>query len=88
MFGSVMISNDPARENLRYFPNPATSQVNIRSDRPINSVQVFDLAGKEMIRMNTSAQNVNVDVSTLAPGMYIFTTESFGKTDTFRVVVQ
>ena len=87
-FGSVVISNDPARENLRYFPNPATDQLNIRSDRPINSVQVFDLAGKEMMRLAPTAQNVNVDVSNLAPGMYIFTTNSDGKSDTFRVVVQ
>lgn len=85
---AMPISTDPRRAALSYYPNPASDQVMIRSGQLINSVQVFDLAGHQLISLTPSATDARVDVSALAPGMYIFVTEGADQRDTFRLVVQ
>ncbi|MEM0999579.1 MAG: T9SS type A sorting domain-containing protein [Bacteroidota bacterium] len=87
MFG-VMISNDPARASLSYYPNPTSDRVLLRSDRPLESVQVYDILGQEIVRLAPTSHEVSVDLSNFDAGMYIFVTVTDGERDTFRVMKQ
>ncbi len=61
-------------DKLSVFPNPAFSTVALSGSIPISSFAIVDILGKELIKKNLSAKpltDIQVDVSTLPPGMYI-----------------
>jgi len=56
---------------LKIFPNPATNELNIESDKKITSLMIFDKNGQVMIsKKNVSASNI--DISSLEKGSYLF----------------
>lgn len=54
---------------VNVFPNPATDKINISSRFDITSVQLFDVAGKE-IYFAKNANSINVKENNLAKGIY------------------
>lgn len=58
---------DLQKAELQIYPNPASSVVNINSDKEITRVNIIDMSGKTV--MQTSGKQFNV--SSLAPGIYI-----------------
>tara|TARA_R110002126_G_scaffold291172_1_gene450686 strand:+ start:15856 stop:17163 length:1308 start_codon:yes stop_codon:yes gene_type:complete len=59
-------------EGLRTYPNPATSSWAISTkNQVIKSVEVFNLLGSKVVSLKPNALKVNIDASSLAPGMYI-----------------
>jgi hypothetical protein len=68
--------NDPSNErnHLSVYPNPADDYVDI--DLPLNSrvIIISDLAGKELLNINTNTNNhLRVDISDYPGGLYITT---------------
>ncbi len=56
-----------AIDGVNVFPNPVTDKINISSRFDISSVQLFDIAGKEIY----SADNANsIDANNFAKGIY------------------
>ncbi len=60
-------------EGLSVYPNPATNTVNFKSENaPIANIAIFDITGKEVIKMNDlSLNNTSIDVSNLQRGIYL-----------------
>jgi hypothetical protein len=64
------------------YPNPANSNINVsllNSSEAINSVQIHNLLGKNIKEViNSSSNDVNIDVSDLSKGIYLvqITTQS------------
>lgn len=52
---------------LQIYPNPASSVVNVKTDKEVTRVNVMDMSGKTVLQ--TSGKQFNV--SSLAPGVYI-----------------
>jgi hypothetical protein len=58
------------------FPNPASEDLVIKTERPVRGKQVFiirDLSGKEVLHREIFAQQTTIGVSDLPAGMYICT---------------
>ncbi|MDR2853826.1 MAG: T9SS type A sorting domain-containing protein, partial [Prevotellaceae bacterium] len=55
--------------NITIYPNPAKNELSIQSDSPINKVEIYNLAGKCVLRESNFAGSVNV--SGLAAGVYL-----------------
>lgn len=55
------------------FPNPATDEVNIKSDKEFKSILVFDFSGKLVKMIEVNSFETSVNVSDLAKGFYSFT---------------
>lgn len=54
------------------YPNPAESYVTIESAEPIVQVNIYSISGTEVLRqVYNEANNVNLDVSSLASGLYL-----------------
>ena len=61
-----------AQEDLfSFFPNPASGQIQIRSDEVIDELTIHDITGKVLVMKNKPSSNETVDVSGLASGLYI-----------------
>ncbi|NQU53174.1 MAG: CotH kinase family protein [Bacteroidetes bacterium] len=54
------------------YPNPASTQLNILSNKYIIEFQIFDLTGKTIVRNSSlNTKLLHVDVTGFMPGMYI-----------------
>ena len=56
---------------VNIFPDPATAMLNITSNEQIKDVVITNYLGQEVYRNTFSGQQVGVDVSSLAAGVYV-----------------
>ncbi len=57
--------------NVNLYPNPASTQVYIRSDAVIESVEVIDRLGRLIRTQMTTGYQARIDLSALSSGIYI-----------------
>lgn len=56
---------------FKVYPNPTQNVWNIKSSNQVlNSVQVFDALGKQVLSLKLNSNEVQIDASTLNPGLY------------------
>ncbi|TNE98558.1 MAG: T9SS type A sorting domain-containing protein [Bacteroidetes bacterium] len=63
--------------NFICYPNPTNGKLYFESDRVIKEVLLYDLNGKELLRISTEANTDVIDISDLSPGIYLL----YGRTD-------
>lgn len=69
-----------------YYPNPVKDILNINSQKAVQSVEVFNLAGQAVIS-HEKALNGQIDVSSLASGTYVFRVIlEGGEVETFKII--
>lgn len=69
---------------LSVYPNPASDNVNIVSNNPINRIEVYDILGKQV----KALQNTNhINVSDLNSGIYLFKIWIKNKVSIKKIVV-
>lgn len=61
---------DPDFANLRVFPNPATSVLNIYADEPILEVRMFDMLGQQVFATDGFSEQIQLNVNAFKGGMY------------------
>jgi len=57
---------------IELFPNPASDRLNIKSPAVINDVMIYNHMGQLVNKINTSSKIVNLNISDLDTGVYIF----------------
>ena len=62
--------NDESAFNVSIYPNPSNDIVNIQSELPVDLIQIFDLQGQKIIDQTGESSLEQVNISTLAPGVY------------------
>lgn len=65
------IANPDLNIGIMTFPNPATQNVNVKSNQSIDYINVYDINGKLMNKVNFNTTNGTVDVSKYAKGNYV-----------------
>lgn len=63
--------NDLDLASLKYYPNPTDSELTISYKEAIKSIEVYDLAGKQVKSQQFDSDEVRINVSTLAAGTYM-----------------
>ncbi len=79
------VSNE---QNIKIYPNPATSQVTISTVEKISNVKIFDIQGKMVKELsNINANQINVDVTELSSSVYsVVVVSNNGNTFNSRIV--
>jgi hypothetical protein len=78
--------SDMSSYDFAYYPNPAKDILNISSSKPVQSVQVFNLAGQNVMS-NGKIANGQINISTLMTGTYVFrVTLEGGQVETFKII--
>ena len=63
--------------NLSIFPNPATSELNIRSHSNIKNIAVSNVIGQRVLSVdNVNANNHSIELTSLAKGVYLLNIEN------------
>ena len=70
--GTVGVKTEIVKEDLfSFFPNPASSEIQIKSDEVIDELIIRDITGKVLMMKINPSSNGTVDVSRLSSGLYI-----------------
>ena len=77
-------TQDFAKTSVAIYPNPAVNSVSINSEAEIATIKIFTLNGQKVLE---TIQNKNIDISTLAKGMYLVqATDLSGNTITNKLL--
>ncbi len=72
IIGGTSGIGDATGYSLSAYPVPATTEVTVTSPEAIRDIRIFSASGAEVIRVaGEDGYTQSVDVSTLAPGMYM-----------------
>ena len=74
--------------NFSYGPNPTSDVVRLSSAESINSIQVYNLLGQEVLRDQPEQRETSLDISNLNEGVYILKVAIKNEIGTFRIVKQ
>lgn len=66
-------------EGILIYPNPAENQINIQSSRDIDSMVIYDLSGREVMRQSMNGKTQNVNIQALSAGTYLVQIFNKGK---------
>lgn len=72
--------------SFSYYPNPVNDVLNIKYNKTITNVTIYDLLGKAIIQEETDGQLVAVSTQNLNAGMYIVTVKSGDEMTNFKVI--
>lgn len=59
------------KTKINIFPNPAQTQITIAGLEKAAVAHIYSLTGAEMMKVNVSADNAQINISNLASGLYI-----------------
>ena len=65
------IENNECSIGVMTYPNPATQNVNIKSNANIESIVLFDINGQLVKNVNVNASSTTIDVNNLSKGNYL-----------------
>ncbi len=84
---TVLSTEDNSLSEVKIFPNPTEDKWSIiTQNEQIESINVFDVLGKEVIRMTPKAVEVSIDASTLKSGIYFAQVKLKNGLSTLRLV--
>jgi hypothetical protein len=66
--GCTMSAEDFVKDNTKVFPNPFTNSLQIESETSFSIMQLYDVAGKQIISQNFTN---TIDTTNLAQGLYL-----------------
>lgn len=74
-------------QQLTMSPNPATTEVSITADSPIEWIEVLTSDGRLVFGHKETSTAVTLDIHDLSPGMYVVVIKSEGKQYNRRLIV-
>uniref|UniRef100_UPI0025C4283D T9SS type A sorting domain-containing protein n=1 Tax=Lacinutrix sp. TaxID=1937692 RepID=UPI0025C4283D len=71
---------------FNYYPNPVKNTLSLNAKEAITNVLIFNILGREVVKINTNTVSKNVDMSSLKSGIY-FVQVTIGETvETVRII--
>ncbi|MBL7911606.1 MAG: SBBP repeat-containing protein [Bacteroidia bacterium] len=77
------------QENLntiKIFPNPVSNTLNIEAKYPIDKVIISDILGKQIILIDSTIEQTQIDVSGLSQGVYFVTVMSRSESHVAKII--
>jgi hypothetical protein len=70
--GSLSSVSDNESNSVSIYPNPTSGSINVEVDNNIiNDVVVLDITGKVLMSESVNANNISLDLSSFAKGLYL-----------------
>lgn len=83
-------TRDVQDRTVSIYPNPASNMVNIRADYSIESLQLFDLQGREVLSKNFEDADMqrSVDLGNIHSGVYFLRASTSKGTNTQKLILR
>lgn len=78
--------DDLTQFNFRTYPNPASNTVYFSSLKKIEKIQLYNLLGKEVLKLTPETNNTEINLSHLGSGIYIVKTTIDGKQGSHKLI--
>ncbi len=72
--------------DISYYPNPATSFLNMNLPAGKNQIMVYDLTGQFITKLTVSTQSFNFDMRKYSKGIYIFKVLNKNRMKVFKII--
>ncbi|WP_172282028.1 T9SS type A sorting domain-containing protein [Chryseobacterium sp. LAM-KRS1] len=82
--GTLSVNEISSRAKTGIYPNPTKGEVEIRTDKKIKSISVFDFSGKSVLK----TASVKADLSSLPKGNYLMQIEFNDGTSTSEKIIK
>lgn len=69
-----------------YYPNPVKDKLSIVNTTDISEVMIYNLAGAMVMKQNTSAKSVELNLSNVSTGTYIVKVVTGNEVKTFKII--
>jgi hypothetical protein len=69
---TVGIKDNSNSESLSIYPNPASSEIQIKNEKAKGEFRIYDIHGKMLLTETINAHNQTIDIQSLKPGIYIW----------------
>lgn len=83
--GSLNVSS-VEKTKFKFFPNPATNKVFLRSEQPIVNVEVINFLGQTVIKQEISSGEAEINLSSLTPASYWIRVKTEKGIETIKVI--
>lgn len=84
---STAVQNVADPDLISIFPNPARQTLNIMLSQPATSVQIADISGRVISDLHVTNKFMQIDISSLASGVYILSVKGTDNISTSKFVV-
>jgi len=71
---------------LKYYPNPVDTELNISYNEEINKVEVFTITGQKVLSNTYQSKDVRLDLSKLSSGTYLVKIETLKASQFVKVI--
>lgn len=68
------------------FPNPANEMLNFKTNNSLESIQIFNVIGQEVLNKKLNQRESTIDISYLNPGVYLVKVKSQEIFKSFRLI--
>lgn len=73
-------------EGFTFFPNPTTEMLSLQSVNNINSVALYNILGQRVLAAQVDATSKDLDLSSLAAGLYVMKVSFNGQIGTYKIM--
>lgn len=84
--GLMSVEENDLNSGVKAYPNPASSVLNIDSQKEITSVRLNDISGKTIISKKANSLKEKLNIEHLQKGVYILTVEMKGQIVTKKII--
>lgn len=74
------------KNQVSFYPNPVVDYVHINYDRKIRNVEVYNVAGQQLINETVNAEKGSVNMSRLPAGLYILKVNSDKDSQSLKII--
>ena len=87
---SLVLSSDSfaLAENVSFYPNPVKNELTVNATNVISNVEVYDIYGKLLRRINGNSKSATIDFSEYSNGVYLVKISSSNKTRIEKIIKQ
>ena len=84
----IGLSAQPPVSSVYFFPNPARASVQLRFGEPgARTITLTNMSGVQVLQKKTAHKKEQINVETLAPGLYILNVKMGAQSKTFKILV-
>ncbi len=70
-----MLPGDPAAKIIKFYPNPASVNINFEFERGYDksySLLLYNFSGKKVVELKSPAQRINLSLAEFSRGIYFY----------------
>ena len=73
-------------ETLQYFPNPFNDILNMKFNKAVNNIQIFNLLGQQVFTSDFSTKEIQINLNYLSSATYLVKAKTPDSLRTFKIV--